>query len=144
KDIIHVFYLAGEHFELLGIPIIGGVGSGAWQIQNEMRDDVFYGTPLDEDAVESNGEGDLFDTILQGVMEGTFNKIILIGHSHGGGSIYDLSHRIAQHPVLQDGGVEIVMTAYIDAIEQSGAAAEVRIPVGTQYHVNIYQSVGPH
>src|SRR5690606_41163956 len=49
-----------------------------------------------------------------------------------------------QHPVLQDGGLEIVMTAYIDAIEQSGAAAEVRIPVGTQYHVNIYQSVGPH
>jgi len=69
-------------------------------------------------------------------------SIALYGFSHGGGSIFDLSERLnANKPSI--GAFEIVFTGYIDGIENDSDLdldAEVRLPIGTLYHVNYYQN----
>ena len=71
----------------------------------------------------------------------------MIGHSRGGGAIYDLTWRLNQD--ILEGKItnpfSIEFTAYIDAIEQEdtfvlGIDAEIRGPIGSVFHANYYQT----
>ena len=68
-------------------------------------------------------------------------EVGLIGHSHGGGSVYDLTWRLNLWG-YQYNPFTISFTGYVDAIVQRGINAETRLPVGTAFHANYYQRNG--
>ena len=62
--------------------------------------------------------------------------------SHGCGSTFDLSEKLDANKD-SIGSFEIPFTAYIDGIENDSDVdldAEIRLPIGTGYHMNYYQS----
>ncbi|MBP1590254.1 MAG: hypothetical protein ILO10_08690 [Kiritimatiellae bacterium] len=80
--------------------------------------------------------------ILSALFERNVTHIVLVGYSHGGGSVYDISERLSletQPPIL------LAMTAYIDAISQPllNTTAEIRRPISSNWHLNYYQSRAP-
>jgi len=95
-----------------------------------------------ENEVESDGSGSVYDEIVSAVQNRGVTELALYGFSHGGGSIYDLSERLEANKG-SIGDFDIPFTAYIDSVENDSDAdldAEVRLPVGTAYHVNYYQA----
>jgi hypothetical protein len=71
-------------------------------------------------------------------------EFALIGHSHGGGAIYQLSEILnRQFPMERvNGQYRLAFTAYLDAIQNSSGlatAAETRYPLNSHRHVNYFQ-----
>jgi hypothetical protein len=71
-------------------------------------------------------------------------QVALVGYSHGGGSVYNLSVRLQQDQ--QNGTLantySLVFTAYIDAVQNNSyfnSFAETRRPLGSLFHTNQYQ-----
>jgi len=96
----------------------------------------------DEDNVNDGiGSGAVFDEIARQRQEHGIQDVGIFGYSHGGGKTYWLSHYMN----AQDLDVNLRMTAYIDAIrtnQSTDSSPETRLPIGTAYHVNIYQTNG--
>ncbi len=97
----------------------------------------------DEDNVEFDGSGLVFDEIANSVNHQMFDEIAILGYSHGGGSTFELSQRLSfsltsPNPEIVE-PFSISLTAYIDAIEELTPFAERRRPPSTQFHVNQYQ-----
>ncbi len=63
------------------------------------------------------------------------STVALIGYSHGGGSVYNVSF------ALSDGLYNLAFSAYIDAVAQplANIDPETRRPVFSAFHVNYYQ-----
>ncbi|MCF6283659.1 MAG: hypothetical protein L3K26_00485 [Candidatus Hydrogenedentes bacterium] len=82
---------------------------------------------------------------MAGINAGEIRQIAMVGHSHGGGSIYDLCKRLQDNPggaIENPGQFAITMTAYVDAIRNDGSLetiAETRLPPLSQNNVNLYQ-----
>ena len=92
--------------------------------------------------VEADGSGAVYDEIVNAIQNRSVTNLALYGFSHGAGSIYDLSERLEANR-SSIGDFELLFTGYIDAIENDSDVdldPEVRLPIGTQYHVNYYQS----
>jgi hypothetical protein len=64
--------------------------------------------------------------------------VALLGYSHGGGSVYEVSDAMHLDPISFD----LKYTAYIDAIKQpfTGIDAEDRRPRNSDFHVNYFQN----
>ena len=95
-----------------------------------------------ENEVESDGSGSVYDEIVSAIQNRGVTEVALYGFSHGGGSVYDLSERLeANREAIGD--FTIPFTGYIDSVENDSDTdldPEVRLPVGTEYHVNYYQA----
>jgi hypothetical protein len=97
-----------------------------------------------DNAVEADGSGAVYDEIVSAIQNRGVTSISLYGFSHGGGSVFDLSERLDANKA-SIGTFDIPFTGYIDSIENDSdtdLAPEVRLPIGTAYHVNYYQSFG--
>lgn len=95
-----------------------------------------------DNDVASDGSGAVYDEIVNAVTNRGVTAVALYGFSHGGGSIYDLSERLDAN-AGSIGAFDIPFTGYIDAIENDSDTdldSEVRLPIGSVYHVNYYQS----
>ncbi|MFP6605916.1 MAG: hypothetical protein VCC19_05025, partial [Myxococcota bacterium] len=97
-----------------------------------------------ENLVAADGSGAVYDEIVSAVQDRGVTSLAFYSFSHGGGSIYDLSERLDANKA-SIGAFDILFTAYIDGIENDSDVdldPEVRLPLGTGYHVNYYQSFG--
>lgn len=98
-----------------------------------------------EDVVDSKGEGEAYNEIVNAIKERKVTNIAIIGYSHGGGSTHDLAEELVN--TRQSIGLfNIAFTAYIDAIQNSAfydMTAETRFPPGSLYHLNFFHT-GDH
>jgi len=133
-----VVVLSGERY--LGSPSvspnesIGRVGG----ILHDRGYDVYL---YDEDEVESDGTGEVFDALFDAIVQRGVNRLAIIGFSHGGGSVHDLATKLDGDNRLE-GLYTIGFSAYLDAIQQQVPIAwpETRYPPGpVAFHLNIYQ-----
>ena len=87
----------------------------------------------------NNSEKLAFEEIKSAVNKRRVDMVALIGYSHGGGSVYNVSKRLNDDSINYDLG----FTAYIDAISQPlfNTQAETRRPCNSTYHVNYFQVV---
>ena len=137
-----VIGLHGE-FQFPTDPVFGpneGISELAVALYIEGYDSYMYV----ENAVASDGSGAVYDEIVDAVQNRGVHSVGLYGFSHGGGSIYDLVERL-QTNKLSIGDFTIDFTGYIDSIENDSDLdldPEIRIPLGTNYHVNYYQQWG--
>ncbi len=100
--------------------------------------------------------GHAFNGIANAVNNRGVTEIALIGYSHGGGSVYNLSTLLYDAGGLAGGNssstmtpvitkpYQLVFTAYVDAVKNeisiSGITPEDRRPLGSAFHLNIYQT----
>ena len=104
---------------------------------------------IDDDYVPDcapNGSGNAFDTIKNAVNNSGVTDIAIIGYSHGGGSVYNLSCYLdadlnSNSPEITE-TYSLVFTSYIDAIQNTSHTStdpvELR-PINSQFHLNQYQ-----
>ncbi|MFP8873206.1 MAG: proprotein convertase P-domain-containing protein, partial [Myxococcota bacterium] len=132
--------LHGE-FQFPTDPVYGpneGISYLAVDFHEEAYDSHMYV----ENEVAADGSGSVYDEIVSAIQNRGVTQIAMYGFSHGGGSIYDLSERLDANKG-SIGSFDLVFTAYIDGIENDSDVdldAEERLPIGTGYHVNYYQS----
>ena len=118
-----------------------------------LSSDLYDVHQYSEDAVDEDGEGEVFNNLAAAINSIPGLKIVIAGHSHGGGSVADLCELIeSEKPTEQNptGGrihhnnFTILLTMYVDAIQQDNwgpnVFAETRYPAGSTYHANIYQT----
>ncbi len=103
-----------------------------------------------------DGTGHAFNEIANAVNNRGVSEIALIGYSHGGGSVYNLSTLLYEAGGMAGGNssstmipvitkpYQLVFTAYVDAVKNevsvSGITSEDRRPLGSDFHLNIYQT----
>ena len=103
--------------------------------------DVHY---FDEDAVTWLGDGEAFDVADNAVGNQNIHEIAIYGASHGGGSVYCLSHYWNLNGGV--GGLfeaDVLFAAYVDAIRNVGIFTtdpEDRYPTAADFCINIYQT----
>ena len=137
-----VIGLHGE-FQFPTDPVFGpneGVSVMAVSLHEDGYDSHMYV----ENDVAADGSGPVYDEIVSAVQNRGVTSISFFGFSHGGGSIYDLSERLDVNKA-SIGAFDIPFTGYIDSVENDSDVdldPEVRLPIGTAYHVNYYQSFG--
>lgn len=85
----------------------------------------------------------VFDEIRNSINKQMYTEVAIIGYSHGGGSVYDLSLLLKEESTPPFGSIiqpfTISMTSYVDAIETESIFAETRRPEMSEYHLNQYQ-----
>jgi hypothetical protein len=101
------------------------------------------------------GEGNALNEIANAINNRGVTKIALLGYSHGGGTVYNLSKRLYYDGTnciwygdvitfsdIIHNSYELIYTSYIDAIRNdkwSRMLPEINRPIDTSYHVNQYQ-----
>jgi hypothetical protein len=100
----------------------------------------------DEDEVGSSwgpgpgGEGIVYDVIASAINDRMVTDLVIMGYSQGGGSTYNLSVLLNQRRQQGHlGAYNLAFTAYIDAVSDQSNLAETRLPIGTMWHLNLYQ-----
>jgi hypothetical protein len=97
----------------------------------------------DEDDCSGYGVGATYNDIVNSINNHRIQNIAIAGYSHGGGSTYGLSWRLNENVAgrLTDitRSFNVVLTAYIDAVQDYTASPETRRPLLSQSHVNFYQ-----
>jgi hypothetical protein len=83
------------------------------------------------------GYGPVIEKIRDAVELRSVNQIAIIGYSHGGGSVMDLSLALSARRE-EIGEFTIPFTAYIDAVLSGTPGAEHRRPLESLFHLNIY------
>ncbi|MFP6660759.1 MAG: proprotein convertase P-domain-containing protein, partial [Myxococcota bacterium] len=135
-----VIGLHGE-FQFPTDPVYGP-NEGISYIAIDLHEDGYDSHMYVENDVASDGSGAVYDEIVNAVTNRGVTSVALYGFSHGGGSIYDLCERLDDN-AGSIGPFDIPFTGYIDGIENDSDAdldPEVRLPSGSAYHVNYYQS----
>ena len=69
------------------------------------------------------------------------SEIGIFGHSHGGGSTYNLADRLNDWRGAI-GGFTIPFKSYVDAIKENSINAETRFPPSASFLINYYQRDG--
>lgn len=95
----------------------------------------------DEDVVGNEGEGQAFEEVRQQVKTCFVGELGVFGHSHGGGSTYNLTKLLDQKR-NEIGAFTIPYTGYVDAIKENSANAEDRFPPSAAHLLNYYQRDG--
>ncbi|OGV44928.1 MAG: hypothetical protein A2X46_17320 [Lentisphaerae bacterium GWF2_57_35] len=129
-----VVFFEGE-FGVPSDPPASGISALALSVYMNGYDIHIYDEP---DIGESpNAEDVAFTEIDSAVENRGVTAVAVIGYSHGGGSTFRISDRMAADQTA----FNLVFTAYIDAITQPllNATAENRRPVGSSFHANYYQ-----
>jgi hypothetical protein len=99
------------------------------------------------DEADEWGRGPAYDELVNAVNYRGVNKLALIGYSHGGGTVYNVSWRINKNYEDSKGKTflntrQLVFTSYIDAVSNSNyfnPSEENRKPPGSLFHLNQYQ-----
>jgi hypothetical protein len=121
---------------------------GVFQIADRLYAQGFDVMKWDEEDVRAEneagepGDGAVYFEIRHAVNERLVEDISILGYSQGGGSTYNLSHYLDDQNFFGDiGPYNLVFTAYIDGINDNtlAAQAEQRLPVNTQWHLNLFQ-----
>lgn len=118
-----VIVLSGEQ-NLQGPQEPEDIESGVFDWANNLQQqtDLYDFTLFDEDHVEDDGSGEVFDFLVAAINAGTARRIAIVGHSHGGGSTHDLCARLSEDPddeIDDTVEFEIIMTGYVDAIQNT-------------------------
>lgn len=95
----------------------------------------------DENDVESGGDGEVYDEVVNAIQKRSVRELAIFGYSHGGGSTYDLCERLNDRRA-DIGTFSIRFTSYVDGIRNWGdfdPRRERRKPPSTDFHVNQYQ-----
>ena len=122
-------------------PIYGpneGVSVLAIELYEEGYDSHMYM----ENEVASDGSGSVYEEIVSAVNNRGVTQIAIYCFSHGCGSTFDLSEKLDANKG-SIGSFDISFTAYIDGVENDSDVdldPEIRLPIGTGYHMNYYQS----
>ena len=113
-------------------------------------DEEYYDVHMhSENDADEDGNGPAFDGLLAAINNSERPlRVVVAGHSHGGGSVADLCQRLAEAVADEETDVapfDIILTIYIDAIAQDPVGPnvwpETRFPAGSSYHVNLYQQL---
>ncbi|MDR2114873.1 MAG: hypothetical protein LBP87_00675, partial [Planctomycetaceae bacterium] len=112
------------------------------------------------DDCDEWGEGPALDEIANAINNRGVTQIALVGYSHGGGSVYNLSKRLyydgqttmwygvnrtQEDKINNNKTYTVSFTSYIDAIENyqyTSGDPEIRKPLSSNYHLNQYQTNG--
>jgi len=135
-----VIGLHGE-FQFPTDPVYGP-NEGISYVTIDLHEDGYDAHMYEENDVASDGSGAVYDEIVNAVSNRGVTSVAIYGFSHGGGSLFDLTELLATNA----GSIppfEIPFTGYIDSIENDSDTdldPEIRLPVGSTYHVNYYQS----
>ncbi|MGD9782246.1 MAG: hypothetical protein AB7V14_08855 [Kiritimatiellia bacterium] len=140
SDMIHFYPFSSVVVLFLGEfdeptdPPEGGISTLALAAYTNGYDAHLYDEP---DLGQPNTENIAFDEIHSAVENRGVTAISLIGFSHGGGTVYRISHRMDADDITYN----LTFTAYIDAITQPllNTSAETRRPTNSAFHVNYYQ-----
>jgi hypothetical protein len=111
---------------------------------------------LQSDDCDEWGEGAALNEIANAINNRGVTEVVLVGYSHGGGSVYNLSKRLyydGSSCIWYETSVtfserihntyQLVFTSYIDAIRNGSYTemeSEDRKPEGTLYHLNQFQT----
>jgi hypothetical protein len=123
------------------VNITGNHGLFDWAIARYREGYNVY--MYDEDNCNPWGQGQTYIDIVNSINNHYVQSVAIVGYSHGGGSAYGLSWRLNENvagritDITRD--FDIVLTGYIDAVQDSTASPETRRPLLSQYHVNFYQ-----
>lgn len=119
---------------------------GIFKMATELYNEGFDVRIYDEDDVDIDGSGVVFDELRNSINNQGYTEVALLGYSHGGGSVYDLSLLLMQESTPPFGTIiqpfTISMTSYIDAIETGTTLSENRRPELSEYHLNQFQMNG--
>lgn len=145
-DKIHFYQFTSIVIGLSGEVSAGGspYANGMYNVATALYQagyDVHY---YDEDVVGADGSGDAYDEVVSAIGARGVETVAIYGHSHGGGSTYDLAERLDGNRT-SIGTFSISFTGYVDAIENDGYAdtdSESRRPPSTSHHMNYYQPIG--
>jgi len=123
-----------------------GSSEGVFRLAVTLYREGYDAHMFDEDRVEADGSGRVFDEVETAVLARQVSEVALVGYSHGGGSVRDLSKRMA---TSLPSAYVIPLSAYIDAVEQDpllgdwNALPEWHRPQGSLFHMNYYQVAEP-
>jgi hypothetical protein len=123
---------------------------GMFLIADQLYEEGYDVMKFDEDEVaagfggQAPGEGIPYDEVQNAVNNRFIEDIALLGYSQGGGSVYNLSDWMDSQNTFGDlDAYNLVFTTYLDAVRDDGPAAEDRLPVNTQWHLNLFQDAEP-
>lgn len=111
-------------------PSTNGIFPMAQALHEEDYDIQYY----NEDEVGDNGAGVVLREVRQAIQGRGVAQIAIFGHSHGGGSTFELAEGMQ---ILQ--GVQIVFTGYIDAIREDRTGPETRFPPNAAFLLNFFE-----
>ncbi len=135
-----VIGLHGE-FQFPTDPVFGP-NEGISYVTIDLHEEGYDAHMYEENDVASDGSGAVYDEIVNAVSNRGVTAVATYGFSHGGGSIFDLCQLLDAN-AGSIGPFEIPFTGYIDSIENDSDTdldPEIRLPIGSAYHVNYYQS----
>lgn len=123
---------------------------GMYDLAKKLYQEGYNVLHFDEDEIGTGpftGSNKGYDEVFSQIKSGMTDRVILIGYSHGGGSIHDLAEALNNSKAeleKQRGGkpFEVPLTVYVDAIQDFTdieQMPEYRLPPGTQKHLNFYQ-----
>ena len=126
-------------------------GSGLNVVLRPMLEPCYTVDFYNEDVVNPDGSGWLYEEIVLRLRGLKAKSVMLIGHSHGGGSIYNLCNLFEYADSAYDHNkpgvrsLDICFTGYIDAISEDMSllpiSAERKYPPSSLRHGNLYQEI---
>lgn len=134
-----VVILSGEN----GLPLGNAENHGTTPLAFTLSEQGYNVRLHDEEEVFSDGDGLAHAKIIQAIDKRGIEEVAIIGYSHGGGAVHDLANRLSNIESPTE-PFTLTLTGYIDAIEQGfgkdfGQDPEVRLPPGTNMHLNVWQ-----
>lgn len=133
--------LSGETFDNEGNIVGQAQANGVYEISEKLYLSGYNIGYYDEDVVGGLGEGPAYDEAKQQVETCFVSELGIFGHSHGGGSTYNLSNRLDGNRGAI-GEFSIPYTGYIDAIKEDSINTEDRFPASSLHLLNYYQRNG--
>ena len=91
-------------------------------------------------TVDALGDGPVFDEVVNALTARGVDQLAIFGFSHGGGSTFHLTERLAMTGGL--GSYTVAFTSYTDGVENDGefdTDQEDKLPVASGFHANHYQ-----
>jgi hypothetical protein len=112
---------------------------GVFDIGHSLRGRGYDALIFDEDDVKLFGDGPTLEVVREAVQNREITSIAILGYSHGGGSVLDLSWALKDQRA-EIGSFTLSFTAYIDAIASLTPHPEIYRPYESAFHLNIYQT----
>jgi hypothetical protein len=135
-------------------------GQGIFAVGSEMYREMGYDVLMFAESEQEPGIGNdslrgrglAYREVVEAISKRQVRHVVAIGFSYGGGAVYNLLWRLQQlyfgnlEPFGENPlgyGYSVPYSAYVDAIVHGSntAQAETRLPVPSNYHVNIYQRI---
>lgn len=129
-----VILLSGECEFSGSIASCDGSGMNTVLLPSLLANSCYDASFFNEDVVApDSGDGELYEILVDKLQSLSVKSIALVGHSHGGGSIYNLCKRFQlddsnmAHNEYGVRKINVIMTGYVDAIKEETYTYEVLI-----------------